>query len=146
MLYPAGGPNSIPCLVGAAENSMMDLCIRYGVFVLVLACTLVTGVVSALDTDGPFWLLILVPLSLLGIWDFLQPRHTLLRNYPLVSHARWIFETARPYLRQYIVEGDLSGAPSTANSARWFTSVPRIRWIPSRSAPISTYTTISTNR
>lgn len=92
-------------------NSIMDLCIRYGAFVLVLACTLVMSVVSALDTDWSAWLLILVPLSLLGIWDFLQPRHTLLRNYPLVSHARWIFETARPYLRQYLVESDLNGAP-----------------------------------
>ncbi|WP_020683766.1 hypothetical protein [Marinobacterium rhizophilum] len=52
-----------------------------------------------------------MPLSLLGIRDVSQPHHALLRNYPLVSHLRWMFETARPYLRQYIVEGDLSGAP-----------------------------------
>jgi hypothetical protein len=59
-------------------KSMLDLCIRYGAFALVLACTLVVAVVGALDADWALWLLILVPLSLLGIWDVLQPHHTLL--------------------------------------------------------------------
>lgn len=92
-------------------KSIMDLCVRNGVFVLVLLVTAVMLIVSLIDADWVFWLLFLAPLSLVGIWDFLQPKHTLLRNYPLVGHARWIFEMARPYLRQYIVEGDLSGRP-----------------------------------
>ena len=39
-----------------------------------------------------------------GIADLVQRRSTLRRNYPLLSHIRFFFETVRPMLRQYIVE------------------------------------------
>nr|WP_227519976.1 FMN-binding glutamate synthase family protein [Mangrovitalea sediminis] len=61
--------------------------------------------------DGGWLLILLVPLSLLGLWDYFQTRHTLMRNYPIVAHFRWLFEDLRPFLRQYIVEDDLSGRP-----------------------------------
>ena len=59
-----------------------------------------------------FWsLLVLVPLFLLGCYDMLQKRHTVLRNYPLVGHIRWLMEDIRPMIQQYFVESDLDGAP-----------------------------------
>jgi glutamate synthase domain-containing protein 2 len=90
---------------------MGDLFRRYGVFWLIL---LTTAIALTLSRDSELWrapLFVLIPLSLLGLWDFVQRRHTLMRNYPLVARFRWLFESARPYLRQYIVEGDLSGRP-----------------------------------
>ncbi len=54
---------------------------------------------------------IAIPLVLLGIWDFLQRSHSLLRNFPVTGHIRWIMESLRPYLRSYIVESDLDGRP-----------------------------------
>jgi len=50
-------------------------------------------------------------LFLLGTYDFFQLRHALWRNYPIIAHFRWLLEDLRPYLRQYIVEGDLEGRP-----------------------------------
>ena len=62
-------------------------------------------------------LIVTVPLLVLALWDVIQTRHTLRRNYPLLARARWLFEDLRPYLRAYIVEGDLEGRPFS-HSAR----------------------------
>ncbi len=56
-------------------------------------------------------LLVLPVLLAIALWDFVQSRHSLRRNYPLLARARWLFEDLRPYLRAYIVEGDLEGRP-----------------------------------
>ncbi len=58
-------------------------------------------------------LLLFIPLLALALWDFFQRRHTLMRNYPLMAHVRWLMEDLRPYLRSYIVEGDREGRPFT---------------------------------
>lgn len=50
--------------------------------------------------------LIAVLLSGLGLYDILQHKHTLLRNYPVIGHFRYIFEALRPELRQYLFEGE----------------------------------------
>ena len=55
--------------------------------------------------------LVLLLISSVGLWDLLQRQHTLRRNYPLLGRIRWVFEYLRPFLRQYIVEGNLSGRP-----------------------------------
>src|SRR3546814_10377301 len=53
------------------------------------------------------WTLIAwVPLLLLAIYDVVQRRHTLWRNYPLIARVRWMFEALRPFLYAYIVERD----------------------------------------
>ena len=56
-------------------------------------------------------LVVILPLLAIAMWDFSQHDHTLRRNYPLIARFRWIMEDLRPYLRSYIVEGDLEGRP-----------------------------------
>ena len=59
-----------------------------------------------------WWLEILfVPLVALGIWDVTQPRHRILRNYPIAGHLRCLLEGTGPELHQYIVESDKDGRP-----------------------------------
>ncbi len=48
---------------------------------------------------------------LYGVFDLVQRRHALWRNFPIIGRARWILEFARPYLRQYLVESDTDGMP-----------------------------------
>lgn len=67
---------------------------------------------------GWFWhrwiwwaLLVLVPLVGLGIRDYLQLRHSLLRNYPLVGRLRYLIEGTGAEMRQYIVESNTDGRP-----------------------------------
>ncbi|MCY4755864.1 FMN-binding glutamate synthase family protein [Pelomonas aquatica] len=60
--------------------------------------------------DGLFALLFLA-LTLLGLRDARQTRHSILRNYPVIGHLRFLFEFIRPEIRQYFVEGDNDAAP-----------------------------------
>ncbi|MCH4247663.1 MAG: FMN-binding glutamate synthase family protein [Acinetobacter populi] len=56
-------------------------------------------------------LLISSGLSLLGLYDVLQKSHSLLQNYPIMGHFRFIFEYFRPEIRQYFIEGDRDALP-----------------------------------
>ena len=63
---------------------------------------------------SPWWLLaeiVLVPLVLLGIYDYFQPKHSILRNYPLAGRMRFLLEGMGPELHQYLVENDTDGRP-----------------------------------
>jgi glutamate synthase domain-containing protein 2 len=60
-----------------------------------------------------FWWfeLLAVPLVLVGVYDVLQRRHNVLRNYPVIGHLRFLLEEAGPELHQYFVESNQSGRP-----------------------------------
>ncbi|MCB5224948.1 MAG: FMN-binding glutamate synthase family protein [Candidatus Cloacimonetes bacterium] len=68
-----------------------------------------------LARGGGVWLALLTLLFgllvLLGVYDLLQIRHTILRNYPILGHLRYILEFIRPEIRQYFVEGDQEAEP-----------------------------------
>ncbi len=59
---------------------------------------------------------LLVPYYLVGIHDITQRRHSLLRNYPVWGHGRYLFEFLRPKLYQYFVESDINGRPFSRTS------------------------------
>ncbi len=50
--------------------------------------------------------LICAVLSMVGLYDVLQKKHTLLRTYPVIGHLRYLFEIFRPEFRQYFFEGE----------------------------------------
>jgi glutamate synthase domain-containing protein 2 len=54
---------------------------------------------------------ILAALCLLGVFDLVQRRHSILRNYPVIGHVRWIAELVRPEIRQYLIEANEEAAP-----------------------------------
>ena len=47
----------------------------------------------------------------LGFNDMKQTKHTIRRNFPVVGHLRYLFETLRPGLYQYFIESDTGGVP-----------------------------------
>jgi len=47
----------------------------------------------------------------LGWADSRQSRHSILRNYPVIGHLRFLLEFIRPEMRQYFIEGDREAAP-----------------------------------
>jgi len=58
------------------------------------------------------WLLVVtLSLLLIAIQDSRQTKHAILRNFPLIGRARWIIESVRPFVQQYILETDTGGAP-----------------------------------
>jgi len=50
-------------------------------------------------------------LSVVGLYDVLQQRHSILRNYPIMGHFRFLFEEFRPEIRQYFIEADQDALP-----------------------------------
>ncbi len=60
-----------------------------------------------------FWVLfgLAMALCLLGFHDVMQTRHSILRNYPIAAHFRFLLEKVRPEIRQYFLEDDTHGTP-----------------------------------
>lgn len=56
------------------------------------------------------WLLTTL-LSLVGLYDVLQNKHSILKNYPIMGHFRFVFEDFRPEIRQYFIESDQDALP-----------------------------------
>jgi glutamate synthase domain-containing protein 2 len=60
-----------------------------------------------------WWVLLVLVLALLvlGVWDVLQRKHSILRNYPVLGHIRFLMEDIRPELQQYFIERNYDGRP-----------------------------------
>jgi hypothetical protein len=74
--------------------------------------------------SAAWWPLVAGLVFLIGLYDVLQRRHAILRNYPVIGHLRFLFEYIRPEIRQYFIESSNEAAPR-ACSGRWSTSAPR---------------------
>ena len=51
------------------------------------------------------------PTAGIGLWDSLQRRHALRRNYPVLAHGRYLMEFIRPEIGQYFIESNRDGVP-----------------------------------
>ncbi|GGB78429.1 FMN-binding glutamate synthase family protein [Henriciella pelagia] len=83
-------------------------------FLPLLLILVLTAVLAGLTKVSVwYWIGVAVfgALSLLGLYDLLQTRHSLWRNYPILARIRWIAEEMRPFFRSYIVESDTEGRP-----------------------------------
>jgi glutamate synthase domain-containing protein 2 len=81
---------------------------------LVPVLLLLTAAAGWATTLCAWWLIAAVPLaaaSLLGVYDLLQRRHSILRNFPVLGHARFLLEDIRPELQQYFIERNYDGRP-----------------------------------
>ena len=47
----------------------------------------------------------------IGLYDLLQTRHAILRNFPVLGHFRYLLERIRPEIQQYFIEGNTDGRP-----------------------------------
>src|SRR5262249_58284857 len=76
-----------------------------------LAVTVLATMAALFD---PRWLFLAGAagiLSLLALRVYVQTRHAILRNYPLLAYFRFFFEAIRPEIRQYLLEGDNEAVP-----------------------------------
>ena len=60
-------------------------------------------------TYHAFW--VVGPLILLGFYDMTQTEHSILRNFPVIGHGRYLLEMVRPEINQYFVESNIDGTP-----------------------------------
>jgi glutamate synthase domain-containing protein 2 len=62
-----------------------------------------------------FMIILFASLVLLGLHDLFQTKHTILRNFPVIGHMRYLLEMIGPELHQYFVESDTDGKPINKN-------------------------------
>lgn len=94
--------------------------LRYATF---LAVALATPLLLVLWHEGRasgWWAVLTGALAALGVVDLLQTRHAVLRNYPVLGHARFFFEMIRPEIRQYLIESDTDGVLAIGHPWEWF--------------------------
>ncbi|MFZ3566165.1 FMN-binding glutamate synthase family protein [Streptomyces sp. BH097] len=58
-------------------------------------------------------------LAVVAARDLVQKKHALLRNFPVVGHARYLLETIGPELRQYIVTSNDEERPFSRDQRSW---------------------------
>ena len=60
--------------------------------------------------------LIFLGLTVQGLLDSRQQRHSILRNYPVIGHLRFLLEFIRPEIRQYFVAVPSPIRPASSTS------------------------------
>ncbi len=60
---------------------------------------------------GGWTFLLFAGLCVVGLWDLRQTRSSVLRNYPVIGHLRFMLEKIRPEMRQYFLESDNEATP-----------------------------------
>ena len=63
---------------------------------------------------SPNWsvlLTIIILLTILGYYDMVQTKHSIMRIYPVLGRLRYVMEELRPKIYQYFIESDIDGRP-----------------------------------
>ncbi len=85
--------------------------VRYTVMALcVFALLLSIFSLAAFHVGIPAFLLF-AALVAVGVYDLQQRRRSILRNYPIIGHIRFMLEYVRPEIRQYFIESDTENTP-----------------------------------
>jgi glutamate synthase domain-containing protein 2 len=93
---------------------LLPLTPRFIALTLAILSTVGFAVALALDQQSILLAIcfsVALFLSVIGTIDLFQTSHSVLRNYPILAHFRFIFEGIRPEMRQYFFEGDKDGMP-----------------------------------
>ncbi len=81
-------------------------------FVFLILLLLGCGLIAFYTASG-FWIVtcIIGILLLVALFDYFQVKHSILRNFPLVGHGRYLADWMRPKIYQYFVEPETDGRP-----------------------------------
>src|SRR6218665_382365 len=85
--------------------------IRYSAWLLCAVLTLVGAIAWVLEGTDALMMLVFGALTVLAWRDARQTRRSILRNYPVIGHVRFLLEFIRPEIRQYFLESDNEAAP-----------------------------------
>src|ERR1700754_538213 len=83
---------------------------RYITWIACAVLMLVGAFTQVVAHTGGLWALAGLIGVIPGFRDVRQRRHSILRNYPVIGHLRFLFEFIRPEMRQYFIEGDNEAA------------------------------------
>lgn len=81
-------------------------------FIAIAAFLVTLTIMLGLMYPPLWWIAIFtIPVVVLGIYDLYQPKHSIVRNYPVIGRLRYFAEDLRPKVYQYFVESDTNGKP-----------------------------------
>ncbi|WP_343573229.1 FMN-binding glutamate synthase family protein [Mycobacterium sp.] len=86
--------------------------IRVGFVALSAAVAAATLYLAAVGPWG-WWIpaVVVTVTAAVGVYDLAQRKHSVLRNYPVLGHLRYLLEALRPELQQYFIERNFDGRP-----------------------------------
>lgn len=77
----------------------------------VLSLALVAAVYFLWWKPVIWFLVILLPIIFTGIYDMVQHKHAIMRNFPILGRGRYVMEELRPKIYQYFIESETNGTP-----------------------------------
>ncbi len=81
----------------------------------IIALSIIVVLVGIILWPLPGFVILASLLLLLGFHDIVQKKHTILRNFPVIGHMRYLLEMIAPEFHQYFVESDTDGSPIDRN-------------------------------
>jgi glutamate synthase domain-containing protein 2 len=78
---------------------------------MLLLCLGQLAMDGTLSTVQAVLLIVSAALTLVGLMDATQTKRSVLRNYPVIGHLRFMLEFIRPEIRQYFLESDTDATP-----------------------------------
>lgn len=84
---------------------------RYSAYAISIAGLLISLPVTLWIETGYLVPVVFAVLSALGTHDLYQRRRTVSRNYPIMAHFRYLFESIGPEIRQYFIQSDTEERP-----------------------------------
>ena len=85
--------------------------VRYSAFGLCIFALLLSLFSLVVFQVGLLSFVLFAGLTALGVADLRQTKKSVLRNYPVIGHFRFLLEYIRPEIRQYFIESDNEAAP-----------------------------------
>ena len=96
-----------------SRNSIWFLCIFFAIYLSWVILFQQSHLIYYFFSDtflNVVWVMSLF-LTAVGFYDVIQSKHAILRNYPIMGHFRFFFESFRPEIRQYFIESDEDALP-----------------------------------
>ena len=86
--------------------------VRRYFYAISTAYLVLLALLTLAGAPGALWSLVVFgPLVALGTHDCLQTEHTVLRNFPILGHGRYLLEMIRPETQQYFIESNVDAFP-----------------------------------
>ncbi|MBL7696950.1 MAG: FMN-binding glutamate synthase family protein [Chitinophagaceae bacterium] len=83
-----------------------------GIVLLIVLINIIIVRQAYTGNENLYWFLPFTgALLILSIYNILQKKHAILKNFPVIGYLRYLFEWIRPEMRQYFFESDLDGKP-----------------------------------
>ncbi|MBB1193425.1 FMN-binding glutamate synthase family protein [Flavobacterium sp. SOK18b] len=84
-------------------------------FLFAFLSLIVSVIINIYFQKAYFLSFILFLILIVGVYNSVQTKHTILRNFPVLGYFRYLFESIAPEIQQYFIERNTDGKPFSRN-------------------------------